>query len=63
MDKIYIINTSNPLSGGRKDFYVVGLENAKAEYNDCKKNGETPKLYDTIITPTGLIMRGDKICG
>ena len=62
MDKVYIIEANSLICGGKRAQYqIVGLENALAEYDDCKNDGECPELYETEITPTGLILKGKKI--
>lgn len=62
MDKVYIIEANSLIYGGKRaQYHIFGLENALAEYDDCKNNGECPELYETEIAPTGLILKGKKI--
>ena len=60
--EIFILECDHTLfMGTRKDFYVIGKENAHEEYESAKKEGLRPHLYTTDIAPTGLIMRGEYI--
>ena len=59
---IYIIECDSCLEKGRRtQFYILGEDNAYAEYESAFESGENPVLYNTDIAPTGLIMRGEKI--
>lgn len=62
MYNIYIIETNSLIYGGKRvQYYIVGLENALANYDDCENYGNCPELYETEIAPTGLIIKGKKI--
>ena len=62
MKKIYIVEADSMLNGGvRVNYHVLGFENAVAEYNECKMDGQCPILYETFVAHTGLIMKSKKI--
>ena len=62
MEKIYILECDNSeFPGVRSLYYIMGQDNAYAEYEDALKEGLRPHIYSTEVTPTGLIMRGNYI--
>ena len=60
-NEIYIMTAMSPITGRRTKFYIIGRANALAEYEDSKANGESPDLFTTDFTPTGVIMMGEKV--
>ena len=60
MKDLYIITYDTGLVG-RKSLYIAGYDNAIAMYEDAKKEGEKPRLFESKVGEYGIVTFGRQI--